>query len=107
MEPATDELVALRTELAAAVARLDRIIDAQPGTPRRREGLTELDRTVAIERVLAASDGPMRPIEVWDELRRAGRTNDPKMEVQVTIYDLWKRGRIGKVGRGQYVAVPN
>jgi len=55
-------------------------------------------RTVAIERVLRAHDGPVRPIEIWSALRCAGR-NDPKMEVQVTTFDLWERGRIGKVGQ--------
>ncbi len=46
----------------------------------------------------------MRPVEIWAELRRLGRENDPKMEVQVTTYDLWRRGRIAKDGRGQYRA---
>lgn len=105
MDSATNELMELRNDLAAATARLDRILDTRGTAPTHREDLVGLDRTVAIERVLAASEGPMRPIEIWEELRRAGRTNDPKMEVQVTTYDLWKRGRIGKVGRGLYIAV--
>jgi hypothetical protein len=61
-----------------------------------------MDRTKAIEAVLARNGTPMRPIEIWAELRRVGRDDDPKMEVQVTTYDLWKRGRIEKVSRGQY-----
>jgi len=43
----------------------------------------------------------MRPIEIWARLREAGR-DDPKMEVQVTTFDLWQRDRIAKVARGQY-----
>jgi hypothetical protein len=34
---------------------------------------------------------------------RVGR-DDPKMEVQVTTFDLRQRGRIGKISRGQYVS---
>ena len=44
----------------------------------------------------------MRPVEIWADLQTSGRRSDPKMEVQVTTYDLWKRGRIDKVGRGLY-----
>lgn len=101
----SNELVELRTDLAAAMARLDRILEIGGAEPSHTHELVALDRTVAIERVLAASEGPMRPVEIWEGLRRAGRTNDPKMEVQVTTYDLWKRGRIGKVGRGLYTAI--
>lgn len=46
----------------------------------------------------------MRPVEIWAELQRRGRKDDSKMEVQVTTFDLWQRDRIGKIGRGQYIA---
>jgi len=61
-----------------------------------------LDRTVAIETVLRRRGVAMRPVEIWADLQTSGRRSDPKMEVQVTTYDLWKRGRIDKVGRGLY-----
>jgi hypothetical protein len=62
-----------------------------------------LARTEAIEAVLDASGVPMSPVGIWADLR-AARRDDPKMEVQVTTYDLWRRGRIDKVGRGLYVS---
>lgn len=66
--------------------------------------ITGLERTNAIEWVLNNANGAMRPIEIWAELTRLGR-NDPKMEVQVTTFDPWERKRIGKLGRGQYIAL--
>ena len=48
----------------------------------------------------------MRPVQIWAELQKLGR-EDPKMEVQVTTYDLWQRGRIDRVGRGLYVTKPD
>jgi hypothetical protein len=65
--------------------------------------ITRLERTKAIEWVLENNDGAMRPVEIWAEFIRLGR-NDPKIEVQVTTFDLWQRDRIGKLGRGQYVS---
>lgn len=100
-----DEFLALRTDLQAALDRVDVLIEqsSRAGTDRAEPDLTQVARTVAIEWILQAHVGPMRPIEIWSALRSAGRS-DPKMEVQVTTFDLWERGRIGKVGRGQYVA---
>lgn len=65
--------------------------------------LADLPRTEAIEAVLQAAGEALSPVGIWARLKAAGR-NDPKMEVQVTTYDLWRRGRIDKVGRGRYVA---
>ena len=100
----TDDLLAIRTDLAAALNRVDRLLGQHP-EPDAEDGadMLHLDRTVAIETVLRRRGAPMRPVEIWADLRATGRSNDPKMEVQVTTYDLWKRGRIDKVGRGQYV----
>lgn len=64
-----------------------------------------LPRTKAIEWVLQRRTEPMRPVESWAELQAFGRA-DPKMEIQVTTYDLWERQRIGKVSRGLDVADP-
>lgn len=98
----SESLLRLRADLSAALNRLDKLIaEARPATDTNFAGL---DRTVAIERVLRQADGPLRPVEIWARLQEHGRTSDPKMEVQVTTYDLWKRGRIGKVERGLYVA---
>lgn len=78
-----------------------------PPAPVVRQGppgseLLAMSRTSAIMHVLSSHDGPMRPIEVWTELKRAGRENDPKADVNTTMFDLWKAGRIGKIARGQY-----
>lgn len=103
MEPVT-ELQALRAQLAAALERVDALLLAEaPSKIKTSFDVTAIDRTKAIEWVLEQSGEAMRPVEIWAELQRLGR-NDPKMEVQVTTFDLWQRQRIGKVGRGQYIA---
>lgn len=105
----TDELHALRADLEDALSRVDRLLAcARADEPSEVSvpALTTMARTVAIETVLSRTDQPMRPIEVWQALRDAGR-DDPKMEVQVTTFDLWQRGRIGKVSRGLYVSTPD
>jgi hypothetical protein len=66
--------------------------------------VTALPRTKAIEWILEHRGEPMRPVQIWSALRELGR-DDPKTEIQVTTYDLWQRGRIGKVDRGLYRAV--
>lgn len=102
-----DELRDIRSRLTEALTRIDALLEKE----QRPEGrpltnLPELERTKAIEWVLGNAHDPMRPVEIWAELQRHGR-NDPKMEVQVTTFDLWKRGRIGKLGRGLYVSEPD
>lgn len=104
-----DELRTLRAELSGTLDRLDRLIQKHnSGEPPdvAAAGFHDLPRTLAIEAVLGQSDHALRPIEIWEALRDAGR-NDPKMEVQVTTFDLWQRGRIGKIGRGLYVSTPD
>lgn len=97
------DLKSLRSDLASTLKRIDVLIAgiSEPDAETDANVLS-LERTKAIEAVLAHNGGVMRPVEIWAELRRLGRENDPKMEVQVTTFDLWKRGRIDKVGRGQY-----
>lgn len=102
----TNELQAIRTGLIAALERVDGLLDAASSSRSRQApkvDVVDLERTKAIEWVLNQRGEAMRPIEIWAELRRQGR-DDPKMEVQVTTFDLWRRDRIGKVGRGLYIA---
>jgi hypothetical protein len=80
----------------SAVATPKRILDSD---------IKRMSRTSAIVQVLTVHDGPMRPIDVWAELRRLGRTSDPKGDVSTTMYDLWKAGRIGRPERGRYQVV--
>lgn len=101
-----DQLQAVRIDLIAALERVEGLLHAADniGSGQVRDvDIIGLDRTKAIEWVLNRRGEAMRPIEIWAELRRQGR-DDPKMEVQVTTFDLWKRDRIGKVGRGLYIA---
>ena len=102
------ELQAIRSDLAGLLARLDRTIESLSPRPKSNdaEHVQGLPRTRAIEWVLTQRKGQdMRPVEIWRELQSLGR-DDPKMEIQVTTFDLWERGRIGKSGRGQYHALP-
>lgn len=87
------------------LGRVDALIaDLEPPTATREgQDLLALPRTRAIEWVLARRGEGMRPVEIWAELRNLGR-DDPKMEVQVTTYDLWQRGRIERLDRGVYRA---
>lgn len=97
------ELQSIRDDLAAVLGRVDALIaDLGPAAGKRDgQAVAALPRTRAIEWVLARRGQGMRPVEIWAELRALGR-DDPKMEVQVTTYDLWQRGRIEKLERGVY-----
>jgi hypothetical protein len=101
---AAEELTALRDALEDALRRANRLL--QGGQAPADPAFAGLPRTQAIEAVLRESGQPMRPVEIWARLRAVGR-DDPKMEVQVTTFDLWKRGRIAKVSRGQYQSKPD
>ncbi len=101
-----DELQAIRSDLIALVSRFDRFIEATAKPkPGKRVGLTGLERTKAIERVLQDSGQAMSPVQIWKVLQDAGR-DDPKMQIQVSTNDLWHRDRIGRVSRGLYTAKP-
>lgn len=103
--PLGHDLASIRDDLARVVARLDGLLvdEDAPGRAASAD-VRGLPRTRAIEYVLQLEGRPMRPIEIWAALRSLGR-HDPKMEVQVTTYDLWQRGRLGKLGRGLYQAM--
>ena len=102
-----DELQTIRIDIKAALTRVDDLLASMrqehPGASSPSVDVTALPRTRAVEWALAQQGGPLRPVENWAVLRAAGR-DDPKMEVQVTTYDLWQRGRIEKVERGLYRA---
>lgn len=101
---ATDDLLALRDALAAALHRANRLLQlANPQTAETARSIVDLPRTRAIEAILRHSGEAMRPVEIWAKLHEAGR-DDPKMEVQVTTFDLWQRDRIAKLARGQYMS---
>lgn len=101
------ELTSIRSQLIATLAAVDRLLEERAAQPAGdSEHVQSLPRTKAIEWMLHKRGEAMRPVEIWAELQKYGR-NDPKMEIQVTTYDLWERRRIGKIGRGQYVAEPD
>lgn len=104
----TTELLRIRNQLSAAMEAVDRLLDEArpPAQVGKSDYVQSLERTKAIEWLLREAGEPMRPVRIWAGLRRYGR-NDPKMEIQVTTYDLWRRGRIGKVDRGLYVSLPD
>lgn len=99
-----DDVLALRDALEVALRRANRLLQGtEPQSAQTARPIAELPRTQAIEAVLQESGRALRPVEIWAKLREAGR-DDPKMEVQVTTFDLWQRDRIAKLGRGQYIA---
>jgi len=61
----------------------------------------DLGRMEAIVKVLDTEAVPMAPVAIWSALRAAG-FQDEKNLVQVTTYQLWRRGRLVKLGRGIY-----
>jgi len=96
-------LLNLRGHAVALLAALDQLVEAvAPVAPEPHVDLVALDRTKAIEQVLLDRAGPMTPVQIWAELEQLRPGRDPKMEVQVTTYDLWRRGRIAKLDRGVY-----
>lgn len=105
--PTLDVFRTIRSELALTLTRVDKLIEeAARGDARGSVEVLTLPRTRAVEYVLAQASEPMRPVQIWAELQRIGR-DDPKNEVQVTTFDLWERGRIGKVARGLYKLEPD
>jgi hypothetical protein len=102
--PTDDELRAIRSDLAAIVARFDSLLEVKPaaGTKASTKDAA-LHCTTAIEWALADHGEPMSPVQIHEAIKQIGRS-DRKDTVQVTTYDLWKRGRIDKVGRGLYTA---
>jgi hypothetical protein len=103
-----DDLQAVRTELMTVLGRVERLIAtcAETGGQSAKRDLASIPyRTEAIERVLEDNGGDMSPVEIWKVLTAAGR-DDPKMEIQVTTNDLWHRGRIDRIARGRYKALP-
>ena len=106
MDPHTDFL-AIRAQIVSILDQLDRLIWDSQGTPQGdTHGVKSLERTKAIEWVLRREWKPDAP---RPDLGRASEAwqGRPKMEVQVTTYDLWQRGRIDRVGRGLYVTKPD
>lgn len=99
----TEDLRALRVDAVRLLTELDRLIAASSEPASSGVDITGLQRTKAIEWVLEETGETMRPVEIWKVLQNHDRS-DPKMEVQVTTFDLAERNRIEKVGRGQYRA---
>ncbi len=105
-----EALHSMRADLVAALAKVDDLIEKEVRATSApvvddAEVVRAMPRTKAIEWLLERGKGKsFRPVEIWAGLQATGR-NDPKMEIQVTTYDLWERGRIGKSGRGQYHAL--
>lgn len=100
------EIRDIRAHLMSLINKVDQVYASLAPSPPEAdsEHVQALPRTQAIEWVLDQRPGEdMRPVQIWQELQRLGRS-DPKMEVQVTTFDLWERGRIGKSGRGLYHA---
>lgn len=60
-----------------------------------------LGRIEAILKTLKAQAIPMTPVQIWSALQASGFT-DQKNLIQVTTYQLWRRGRVAKLGRGLY-----
>jgi hypothetical protein len=60
-------------------------------------------RTLACEYVLdRAPEKTWRPVEVWAECNAAGRPDDTKELIQVTMADLYQRERIDRPSWGHY-----
>lgn len=109
----------IRNALQGLLDEVDGLVRSSGREPEPTDSAAELRslpaRTVAIEYVLDLNCdrtepteperpmGAMSPVQIWAYMQAAGRI-EPKMEIQVTTYDLWKRGRIEKVSRGLYRA---
>jgi hypothetical protein len=97
--PALRQLRRQLMQMSGEVARL--LTELEPGTTVDDTGYAGLPRTEAIVQVLATQGTPMTPVQIWRALHEAGWA-DEKNLIQVTTYELWRRGRLVKVGRGTY-----
>src|ERR1700691_5580990 len=116
MDP-TSKLLKIRRHFRGLLDDVDGLLAGSGGGPEATDPAAKLRslpaRTLAIEYVLDVNSertepseperpvGAMSPVEIWAYMQAAGRM-EPKMEIQVTTYDLWKRRRIDKVSRGLY-----
>lgn len=60
-------------------------------------------RSDAVVGVLARASGPMRPAQVAEQMRAAGR-DDTSSQVSATLSHLARTGKVSKVGDGVYAA---
>lgn len=60
-------------------------------------------RSDAVVSVLAGANGPMRPAQVAEQMRAAGR-DDTSSQVSATLSHLARTGKVSKVGDGVYAA---
>jgi len=77
------------------------LLDLDQDLPSIDPPLEGVARTEAILHILDTHAGPLAPVEIWRSLRNAGYLDD-KTLVRVTTYELWRRGRLVKVGEAQY-----
>lgn len=70
-------------------------------TRKRAGGRNGAGRQDAVLKVLAASDGPMRPAEVAEQLRASGR-DDTSSQVAAALAQLARTDRAVKAGQGLY-----
>jgi hypothetical protein len=99
---AAPALRAMRRQLMRISGDLSKILaELEPHDTPVNPRYQGLARTESIMQVLDAHEGPMTPVAIWRALAEAG-CNDEKNLVRVTTYQLWRRGRLVKLGRGMY-----
>lgn len=97
--PALRQMLRRLQQMSGQLNRILTDLDSAAADP--AHAFTGVPRTEAIVRLLQARAEPMSPVEIWRALHDAG-SRDEKNLIQVTTYQLWRRGRLAKVGRGRY-----
>ena len=92
------ELERLRDQLAESLAIVEQLLAGPREVDRR---VVSLSRTEAIIWTLDHDKVPMSPGQITRRLHEFGR-DDPSAEVQAMTFDLWRAGRIAKLGREIY-----
>lgn len=115
------QLQSLKAQLEEAIAEAEGTVSSGPGSARTtatrkrtakkstrktstRKGKSTPNgagRQDAILKVLADANGPMRPAEVAEQLRAAGR-EDTSSQVSAALAQLARSDRAVKVGKGLY-----
>lgn len=70
------------------------------------DGLAGMGRTEAILKVLRMAARPLRPKEITEALRQAGRSDEPDNIVSATLNHLKQRGEVVSPSRGQWELSP-
>lgn len=97
-------LETVRAQLQASLNAVNHLLAEPPRDVDQR--VVALARSEAVIWALGDEKVPMSPAQIADRMHEAGR-DDPTKEVQASAFRVWQQGRIAKLARGVYCALPH